>query len=105
MKFQKTLDELQAEITPGGKIPLQRVYINNNVPASVPPEWKKVLVKIVSKLKQLNLIDSFSKDASPVDIEGLHPRGNIALKSDDGTIYTYNVDSNLLYDSYKKKIG
>ena len=105
MKFKQTLNELQAEITSGGKIPRQRVYINGNIPDSVPPQWKNILVKIVAKLRQVGVIDSFSKDLSPVDIEGVQPRGSITLKADDGTTYSYNVETGLLYDASKKKIG
>lgn len=105
MKFKQTLNELQAEITAGGKIPLRKIYINGNIPKNLPPQWKDVLESILRKLRQLNLIDKFSTDREPIDVEGVQPKGNITLKADDGTIYTYNVETGSLYDENKKKLG
>jgi hypothetical protein len=105
MKFKQTLNELQAEITGGGKIPLRKIYINGNIPQNIPPKWKSVLESIIRKLRKLNLIDKFSTDREPVDIEGIQPRGNITLKADDGSLYIYNSDTDTLYDSNKKKLG
>lgn len=105
MKFKRAINELQAEIVKGGVIPMRKIFINNNIPKSIPPAWKEALQKIIKKLKKLNLIDSFTKDTQPIDIEGATPRGKIKLVSDDGKRFTYSVEKDVLYDASNMKLG
>ncbi len=98
MKFKKALHELQAEVV-GGKIPTNKIFINQKIPDSVPPEWKKVLTDILTILKNKNLLNKFNKDAEPIDIEGTRPKGDITLVADDGSKYRYNVESGKLYNA------
>jgi len=105
MKFTRIINELQAEITAGGKIQKRKIYINNNIPKDIPPAWKQVLTKILAKLRKLGLIDSFSRDTQPIDIEGATPRGKINLVSDEGKRFTYSVEKDVLYDESNMKLG
>ena len=104
MKFSIVLNELQAEII-NKKIPYNKIFIQGNIPKSIPSEWRSVLEKIMKKLQSLKLLYKFKADKNPLDIEGIKPSGTITLIADTGEKYFYDVERDLLYDENKKKLG
>ena len=116
MKFDRVLNEIQAEII-NGVIPWNHMDDINGQPLGKDkeqvmsrinkkdPVGLKVLEDIVKALRKQGIIDKFKKNLSPVDIGNFDHRTNtVTLQDDFGEKYVYSITKKIVYKAKKKEV-
>lgn len=97
MKFNKVLNEMQAEIV-NGKIPTNKIFSNGNV-VNLPQgsQWRKILGEILTCINKAGLANDFKQDREPLDIDGSDGTGKVKIQSDTGKRYIYDINRKKIY--------